>query len=113
MANMMKDWIAPATKEALSNAYETLKLEYVAGQNLEKYPYDCGPDALIVHSTKARRVQLIDVSFGPQRAIWVVALQSAHTSQLFGSAVWKSLLGYISMGFPIYWIPLQSLQFNR
>lgn len=63
---MMKDWIAPAAEQELSNAYETLKSEYIAGQTLQRYPYDCSPHALTVHLTKARRVQLIDVSLGPQ-----------------------------------------------
>jgi hypothetical protein len=61
MASHMRDWIAPVALKELSAAYECFETAYQPGKALEWDHFICSPDAVTVHLTKGRSIQIVDV----------------------------------------------------
>lgn len=61
MAWLMGDWIAPVALKELSAAYECFETADQPGKALETDHFSWSPDALKVHLTEGRNIQIVDV----------------------------------------------------
>jgi hypothetical protein len=116
MSSLMKDWITPTALDELSNAYETLRLNYVAGETYQNPPYDCTPAAVTVHLTQGRRVQLIEVSTVFQRFHSSQELSADHgssTGQATTLSTLYSPMAQLKSGQPLLSNVLPNLEIPR
>jgi hypothetical protein len=57
----MRDWIAPLAEKELSAAYNCFDSDYRHGQTIERDRFKCSPDGMMVHLTKGRNLQIVNV----------------------------------------------------